>query len=143
MKEQQLKNKMDQDTQKIKEDINALVGDGAVQMSRIEDNISKATGKANKDVTAWVEDGVSQMSDGFEKITSETRENVADAANMMKKDVGHKLRRYNSRAQDIADKIPYGFARKAARYPWVVISIGLVLGFILGNLLKPSRQPLG
>jgi ElaB/YqjD/DUF883 family membrane-anchored ribosome-binding protein len=32
--------------------------------------------------------------------------------------------------------------KKAARYPWVAISIALTVGFVLGSLLNPARQRL-
>jgi ElaB/YqjD/DUF883 family membrane-anchored ribosome-binding protein len=50
------------------------------------------------------------------------------------------LSQYNAKAQEYAEKIPGGLADKAAKYPWVAISIGLGLGVLLGGLLKPSRR---
>ena len=117
--------------------------DGAARFSIFEDNVSQATGKAKEDLTTWVEDGVSQLSEGFEKLTGDARETVVGAAATVKEDVGHGLSQYNAKAQEVADKVPGGFGEKAARYPWVAISIALAVGFLLGSLLKPARQPLG
>jgi ElaB/YqjD/DUF883 family membrane-anchored ribosome-binding protein len=68
---------------------------------------------------------------------------VVGAAATVKKDVGHGLSQYNAKAQEVANQVPGGFGKKAVRYPWVTISIALAVGFLLGSLLKPTRQPLG
>lgn len=139
MKDQQSENKVHQDADKVKKDLSTLTGDSAVRFSRFEDNLSQATGKAKEDLTTWVEDGVSQLSEGFEKLTGDARETVVGAAATAKKEVGHGLSQYNAKAQEVAEKVPGGFGKKAARYPWVAISIGLAVGFLLGILFKPTR----
>jgi hypothetical protein len=143
MNDQQMRNKIQHDAEKVKEDMSTLAGDTSVQIGRIEENINQATTKAGKDMTTWVEDGVSHFSDGFDKLSQDTRETVRDTTRMMKKDMGHNLREYNTQAQNLANKMPFNFSKKTARYPWVIVSIGLILGFILGNLLKPDRQMAG
>jgi ElaB/YqjD/DUF883 family membrane-anchored ribosome-binding protein len=143
MNDQQIENKVRKDADKIKKDIGTLVEDSAAQFSRFEDKVSQATGQAKEDLTTWVEDGVSDLSEGFEKMTDEARESVVSAAATVKKDVGRGLSQYNAEVQKVADKVPGGFGKKAARYPWVAISIALVVGLLLGSLLKPSRQSLG
>jgi ElaB/YqjD/DUF883 family membrane-anchored ribosome-binding protein len=143
MNDQQLENKVRKDAAKVKKDLNTLVGDSAARVNRYEDNVSQATGKAKEDLTTWVEGGVSQLSEGVEKLTGDARETVVGAAATVKKDVGHGLSQYNAKAQEVADKVPGGFGKKAAKYPWVAISIGLAIGFLLGSLLKPARQHLG
>ena len=143
MNDQQLENKVRKDAAKVQKDLSTLVGDGAAWFSRFEDNVSQATGKAKEDLTTWVEDGASQLSEGFEKLTDDARETVVGAAATVKKDIGHGLSQFNAKAQEVADKVPGGFGKKAARYPWVAISIALAFGFLLGNILKPARQPLG
>jgi ElaB/YqjD/DUF883 family membrane-anchored ribosome-binding protein len=143
MNDKQLENKVRQDAAKVKKDLNALVGDSTVRFTRIEDNITQATGKAKEDLTTWVEGGVSQLSEGFEKLTGDARDSVVGAAATVKKDVGHGLSQYNAKAQEVADKVPGGIGKKAARYPWVAITIALAVGFLLGILLRPARQPLG
>lgn len=142
MKDKQLDNKIRQDAAKVKKDLNTLVEDGAARLSRFEENVSQATGKAKEELTTWVEDGVSQLSDGFEKLTGDAKKTVAGAAATMEKEVGHGLRQYNAEVQKVADKLPGSFGNQVARYPWVAISISLAVGFLLGSLLKPSRQPV-
>jgi ElaB/YqjD/DUF883 family membrane-anchored ribosome-binding protein len=142
MNDQQLENKVCQDTVKVKKDLNALVGDGSARISRIQNNVSQATGKAKEDLTAWVEGGVAQLNDGVEKLTGDARETVVGAAAKVKKDVGHGLSQYNTKAQEVADKVPGGFGKQAASYPWVGISIALAVGFLLGIMIKPPRRSM-
>jgi ElaB/YqjD/DUF883 family membrane-anchored ribosome-binding protein len=143
MNDRQLEKKIRKDATRVKKDINTLVGDGAARISRFEDNISKATGKAKEDLTTWVGDGASQLSEGVEKLAGEVKETVVGAAATVKKDVGHGLSQYNTKAQEVADKVPGSFGKKVASYPWVAMSISMAVGFLLGVLLKPGRQPLG
>jgi len=135
--------KVNRDVGKAKKDLATLGDDGVAGLGRIGDKVSQITGKAKEDLTTRVEDGVSQMSQGFEKLTGDARETLVGAAATVKKDVGQGLSQYNAKAQEVADKVPGGFGEKAARYPWVTLSIALAVGFLLGSLLKPARQPIG
>ena len=143
MNNQQLEKKVRQDAVKVKKDLSTLVEDSAARISRFENSISQATGNAKENLTTWVEDGVSQLSEGVEKLTGDVMQTTIDAAATMKKDVGHGLSQYNAKAQKVADKVPGGFGKKVDRYTWVAISIALVVGFLLGFLLKPTRRPFG
>jgi ElaB/YqjD/DUF883 family membrane-anchored ribosome-binding protein len=142
MNDQQLEKKVRQDGARVKKDISALVGDSAVRFSRFGDNLSQATGKAKEDLTTWVADGSSQLSEGLDKLTGEAKDTVVSTAATVKKEVGHGLVQYNAKAQEVADQVPGGLGKKAARYPWVAISIALTVGFVLGSLLNPARQRL-
>jgi ElaB/YqjD/DUF883 family membrane-anchored ribosome-binding protein len=110
---------------------------------QLDHKVRQDAGKVKKEVTALVGDSATRFSKGFEKLTGDAMETVVGVATTVKKDVGHRLSQYNAKAQDLAEKGPDGFAKKAARYPWVAISIGLVIGVLLGILLKPAPQPVG
>jgi ElaB/YqjD/DUF883 family membrane-anchored ribosome-binding protein len=140
MNDQKLENKIRQDILNIKKDLRTLAGHGTTRVNRIEGDISDFTGNARAGLSTWVEENVSQMSKDFERLTGNAMDTVASAAATVKKEVGHGLNQYNAKAQEYADKIPGGLAEKAARYPWVAISIGLGFGLILGGLLKPARR---
>ncbi len=143
MNDQQLATKVRHDGARVKKDLTTLVEDGTAQISRFEDKVSQAPGKVKENLTTWAEDGVSQLREGFEKVTGDAREAVVSATTVVKKDVGHGLSQYNAKAQEVADRVPGGFGKKAASYPWVAISLALVVGFLLGSFLKPIRQTLG
>ena len=139
MTDQQSENKVRQDTANVKKDIGNLVEDGTEQISRLQDKVSQAPAKAKQDLADWVEESVSELSENFETLTGDARQAVVGAAATVKEDVGRGLSQYNAKVQEVADKVPGGFAEKAASYPWVTISIALVVGFMLGILLKPTR----
>jgi uncharacterized protein YjbJ (UPF0337 family) len=137
----QFENKIHQEASRVKEDMNMLVGDSAARFDRLEGDISETTGKAREDVTTWVEDSAAQLSQGIKKVAGDAKETMAGAAVTVNKEVGRGLSQYNAKAQEVAEKVSPDLSTKAARYPWVSISIALVLGFILGGLLlKPIRQ---
>lgn len=143
MNDQQLENKVRKDTARVKKDISTLMDDSTARVTRVQDNFSQATAKAKEDLTSWVNDNVSQFGEGFEKMAGDAKEAVVGAAATVKKDVGHGLSQYNTKAQEVADKVPGGFGKQAARYPWVAITIALVVGLLLGSLLRPVRPLLG
>jgi ElaB/YqjD/DUF883 family membrane-anchored ribosome-binding protein len=143
MNDLQLENKVRKDTAKVKKDISTLMDDSTARVSRYENTVGQATGKAKEDLANWVEDNVTQLSEGFEKLAGDAKESVVGAAATVKKDVGHGLSQYNTKAQEVADKVPGSFGKKAASYPWVAITIALIVGFLLGVLLKPARPFFG
>lgn len=139
MNDQKLERKILQDVAKVKKDLGILAKDSAARLGGLENNASQAT----DDLSKWAKNGISQLSEGFEKMTGSTKGTVASAAATVKKDVGVRLSQYNAKAREVAAMVPNGFGKKAIRYPWVTISIVLMVGFVLGNFLKPARLPLG
>lgn len=113
MNEQQFENKFAKDGNKIKKAFNTLVGDG-----------------------------VSQLKDGVDQFSDNLTNNANEAVSTIKNKVNYGLKQYNSKAQEVADKLPNNIKQNMIKYPWVVISLGLVFGFILGLALKPSRHTL-
>lgn len=142
MNDQRLEKKIIQDAARIKKDLNTLAMDSAARLSRLENNVNHVTGKAKEDLTTWVDDGASQLTESYEKLTGDAKKAVVVAVASVKKDVGHGLSQYNSKAQKVANTVPGGFGKKAAMYPWVTISMALIIGFVVGNLLKPVCPPV-
>lgn len=140
MNDQQLEHKVQQDAARIKKDIDTLVEDSATRLSRFESSIGKIAGKTKEEITAWADDGASHLSKGFVKLAVDAKETVGSTAETVRKDVGHRLNQYNEKAKEIADHVPDGFGKKVARYPWVAITIGLLVGFLLGMIFKPTPQ---
>ena len=108
-----------------------------------ENKVNRDIDKAKEDVATLGDDGVTGLSRKFEQLTDETKEMVTDAVETLNKEVGHGLSIYNAKVQDVADRLPGDFGKKAARYPWVTITMSLAAGLLLGVLLKPRRQPAG
>ena len=104
-----------------------------------ENKVNRDIDKAKEDVATLGEDGVTGLSRKFEQLTDETKEMVTDAVKSLNQEVGHGLSTYNAKVQDFADRLPGDFGKKAAKYPWVTITMSLVFGLLLGRLLKPGR----
>jgi len=108
-----------------------------------ENKVNRDIDKAKEDMATMGEDGVTGLSSKFEQLTDETKVMLTDAVKSLNKDVGHGLRTYNAKVQDVADRLPGDLGKKAARNPWVTITMSLAAGLLLGVLLKPGRQPVG
>lgn len=142
MNDRKLESKIRQDIAKVKKDLKTLTGHGDARVSKFEDNVSEVSGNAKADLTSWVEENISQMSKEIEKLSGDAKDTVVNAAATVKKEVGHGLRQYNAKVQELADKAPGSLRKEAIRYPWVAVTITIVVGFMLGILLKPARRPL-
>ncbi len=142
MNDRQLDKKIRQDAAKVKRDLGTLAKDGASRVSNIEENISDATTNAKAGIATWVEDNASKMSRDLGKFTGDANESMVGAAATLKKDIGHGLSQYNKKVQEMVDKAPGGLREQAAKYPWVALSITVLAGFLLGILIRPTRQAL-
>lgn len=107
---------------------------------QLEKKIQDDTADIRRDLDSLMKNNVSKISQGYEKLKGDAKETLGDAANTVKKEVGHGLSQYNAKAQEFANKVPGGFVDKVTKYPWVAITVGLGLGLILGGLLKPTRR---
>ena len=120
MDDKAFENKVNRDINKAKEDVTTL----------------------REDVTTLGNDSITGLSRKFEQLADDIKELVTDAVKTVNKDVGHGLSQYNTKVQEAADRVPGDFGKKAAKFPWVAMSIALAFGILLGNILKPSRQPV-
>jgi hypothetical protein len=143
MNDRQLEKKIRMDAARVRKDISNLAEDGLVQLNRVENKVSQTSGKAKADLTAWVGKGLTQFGEGVEKVTGDAKETVMDTTAAVKKDIGRGLSQYNAKVQDAANQVPGGFGKKAARYPWVAVTIALMVGLLLGGVLRPVRQNHG
>lgn len=123
-------------TDKVEKDIETLIEDGYTGLNRLEES----TENAKEHLTAWVGDEAAEFSRKLETLKSDALDKVFVAAKTVEKDVDQGLNQYNVKVQDLADQVPGGFSRKAARYPWVTLSISLGIGVLLGWLLKPTHR---
>jgi ElaB/YqjD/DUF883 family membrane-anchored ribosome-binding protein len=115
-----------------------------------EDKVNRDIDKTKADVTALGEDVTTLGDDGatglgrkFDQLTNDTKQMVAVRIKTINQEVGHGLSQYNAKVQEYADRVPGGFAKKAAKFPWVTITMSMAFGLMLGFLLKPGRQPIG
>lgn len=131
--------KISQDVNRVKEDLGKLETDVAAQVvGTIEDHVNQATDGLN----SWIGSRTSKLNNSVGKMTGNAKKTVIKTTESVKKDVGQRLSRYNSRAQYVANKVPGGLGKKAARYPWVGMSLSLIIGVLLGSFLKPAHKHL-
>jgi ElaB/YqjD/DUF883 family membrane-anchored ribosome-binding protein len=105
--------------------------------------VNQDVDKAKKDLATLGDDSVTGLSRIFKQLVDDAKETVSVAVKTFNKTAGQRLSQYNAKAQDVADRVPGGFGKKAAGYPWVTITMSLAFGLLLGVLLKPGRQPVG
>ena len=117
MNDMEFENKVNQDIDKAKEDVATL----------------------KYDVATLGEDGATGLGRIFDQLAGDTKQMVAAGVKTINQEVGQGLSQYNATVQDYADRVPGDFAKKAAKFPWVTITISFVLGLLLGRLLKPGR----
>ena len=111
MNEKQMDKKIEQDSQKVKKDINSLM-----------------------------ENSVSRVTKGLERLTGEAKDTFVSTSETMKKDIGHGIKQYNAKVNDLSKNVPGDLAKKVSQYPWVAISIGIGIGILMGGLLKHSQR---
>jgi ElaB/YqjD/DUF883 family membrane-anchored ribosome-binding protein len=105
-----------------------------------EKQVQQDAARVKKDLNTMLNNRVSQITEEIERLTGEAKDSVLDATESVKKDIGSRLSQYNSKAEEVVKKVPGGFVEKAAKYPWVALSLAMIVGFLLGNLLKPTHK---
>jgi ElaB/YqjD/DUF883 family membrane-anchored ribosome-binding protein len=111
---------------------------------QFENKVNRDVDKAEKALSALGDDGVTGLKRIFEPLADDAKKSVTGAVKILNKEIGQGLSQYNAKVQNVADRVPGGFGKKAAGYPWVTSTISLAFGLLLGVLLlKPGRQPLG
>ena len=129
MNDKAFENKVNQDVDQAKENLATLGEDSLAGLDSIK-----------KDLVTLGDDVVTRLSRKFDQLSDSTMEKVTEAVKTLNKDVGRGLSQYNAKAQDVADRVPGGFSKKATKYPWVTMSITLAAGLLLGVLLKPAPR---
>jgi ElaB/YqjD/DUF883 family membrane-anchored ribosome-binding protein len=132
MSDKTFKKKVNRDIDQTSKDLSAWGRDNVTGLAKIR-----------KDLVTLGDDGVTGLNRKFSQLAGDAKTRVSDAVETLNKDVAHGLSQYNAKVQNVADRVPGGFGKKAAGYPWVAITISLVFGLLVGFLLKPDRQPVG
>ena len=130
-----LGNRVRQDVVTFKKDLSTLEGDRAARLGKFEENVSQA----RVEIANWVDDGVSKLNNEIDRLTDDAKVVVADVTAGVKKDVSEGLNQYNLQAQTVADRVPGHFSRNVDRYPWVAISVAMVIGYLVGRISMSMR----
>lgn len=127
-------------TKNAGEQINSAMDDVKSGYKDFEEKTLKSVSNAKDHAVTWVEEGVSDIKVGTHHLMDDAKDTLDKTAKSIDKNVKHGLSQYNVKAQEIADKVPGGLGDKVIRYPWVAISVSLIIGIGLGILLKPGRR---
>lgn len=106
----------------------------------IEKRISKNFERAVRDLAALKDDALVGLNWKVEQVVEGPRKSATIAAQNLNKSFMQGLHDYNAKAQEYIEMVPGDLGKKAAEYPWVVISMSVVAGLIVGTLLRLSRH---
>lgn len=106
----------------------------------LEEKTLQSVSNAKDNAVTWVEEGVSKIKDGTHQLMDDVKDTVDRTVKSVDKNVKQGMAQYNLKAQQIADKLPCGIGDKVIRYPWVAITVSLLIGIGLGILIKPGRK---
>jgi len=108
-----------------------------------EDKVNEDIDQTKQDLATLGDDGVTGFNRIFEQLADNAKETATLAVQTLNQSVGQGLSQYEAKVQEVADRIPGSFAKKAAAYPWVTVTVSLAAGLLIGLLIKPGRQSLG
>ena len=126
----------------VEDQFNSTMDEVKSEYKDVEEKTVKAVTKAKDDVVTWVEEGVSNIKEGSHQLMDDAKETFDKTTKAIDKNVKHGLSQYEEKAQEMADKVPGDFGDQVLKYPWVAISIGVLLGVVLGIFLKPTRRAI-
>ena len=107
---------------------------------KFEKQVIRDIEKAKMDLATLRDDGITGLNRIFEQLTGDTQKTLDVAAKTVNETVGQGLSQFNTKVQEVVDRVPGDLGKKATGYPWVTVTISLAVGMVLGALLKPGRQ---
>jgi ElaB/YqjD/DUF883 family membrane-anchored ribosome-binding protein len=123
----------------IEDQVTSSMDDVKSGFKDAEEKTLEAVSGAKDSVVTWVEEGVSTLKEGTHQLMDDAKQTYDKTAKSIDKNVKHGLSQYNVKAQEFADKVP-GVGDTVIRYPWVAITVSLLIGIALGFFLKPRRR---
>jgi ElaB/YqjD/DUF883 family membrane-anchored ribosome-binding protein len=104
----------------------------------LEKRINRDIDRAKRDLSILRDDAVTGLSRKFGQMADGPKKSAVSAVKTVNKSIGQGLNQYNTKIQDVVDKVPGDLTRKAAGYPWVAVTMSLVLGLMVGAILRFS-----
>jgi ElaB/YqjD/DUF883 family membrane-anchored ribosome-binding protein len=124
----------------LEDQLTSVMDDVKSGYKDVEEKTLDAVSSAKDSVVTWVEDGVSTIKEGTHQLMDDAKQTYDKTTKSIDKNVKKGLSQYNAKAQEFADNVPGGLGGSVIRYPWVAISVSLLIGIALGILLKPARK---
>lgn len=142
MNDKRLEKKIEKDIARVKKEIGGLSVKNRNRFSGFVNEVSMTTDQAKENITTCVEEDFSQLGADIGKYAEKAKSNVIEAAETVKIEIEHGLSVYNAKAQSFADKALGDLGEQAAQYPWVVGTIALGFGVLIGSLVNRALTPL-
>jgi len=118
----------------------ARKGNELMDEKQMDKKIEQDSQKVKKDINSLMEDSVSRVTKGLERMTEDAKDTFVSTSETMKKDIGYGIKQYNSKVNDLSKNVPGDLSKKVSQYPWVAISIGLGIGLLVGGLFKLTQR---
>ena len=105
----------------------------------LEREITRDVDRMKKDLAKLRDAGANELSRRFDMLAEEAKKTAAITARSVNDGIGQGLSTYNSKVQEVVDRVPGQIGKKAASYPWVAISATLIMGLLIGAIIRPGR----
>ena len=107
---------------------------------RFDKRINRDFDRAKRDLAVLKDDAVTGLNMKFEQLAERPIKTAAVTMKNLNKSIGQGLNQYNAKVQEAVSNVPGDLGKKVAGHPWVAITMSMVLGLMLGVLLKPGRH---
>ncbi len=107
---------------------------------RFDKRINRDFDRAKRDLAVLKDDAVTGLNMKFEQLAERPIKTAEVAMKTLNKSIGQGLHQYNAKVQGVVSNVPGDLSKKVAGYPWVAITASMVLGMLLGVMLKPVRH---
>ena len=120
--------------------MNKVMDDVKSGYKDLEEKTRQSVSNVKDNAVTWVEEGVSKIKDSTHQVMDNVKDTIDKTVKSVDKNITQGMTQYNLKAQQIADKMPCRLGDKVIRYPWVAITVSLLIGIGLGFLIKPGRK---
>jgi hypothetical protein len=117
-----------------KKGLSNFVNEDVFELNKFEDPISQAPGKPKRKFLSRMKDALFLFIGIRDFAGQEVDKSQADQSTRVEADPPILKRGF----EKLKDKV----RKKAFKFPWVVISISLAVGFLMIRLIKPTRKVL-
>ncbi len=109
----------------------------------LEKKINRDLERARRDLSELSDDIITRLRGNFGQLADNPRKSATVAMKNLNKSIGQGLEQYNTRVQDVVDRVPGDIGKKARGYPWVAITMSMLLGLMVGGIIRFARHMAG
>lgn len=146
-----LQGKWDQLQGEVKEQWGKLTDDDLSRVKgkreQLEGALQEKYGYTKKKAREEVDSFLEEMGHQFDDVRSTLQDTVEDAQGKLKKGkkkagkmAKQKADEYNQKLEEAVSNVPGNPVQLVNEYPWLVVAAVLLVGVVVGLLLRPSRN---